>query len=249
MAREYFCAYHSLLESLTPYGDAEVGRLFRACLQYSMTGEDPDLRGNERFIWPTLKQGIDRDKSSYEATCLKNRENGSKGGRPPKNRENQPVYEETQKSQEEGEGKGEEEGKGDFPHNPVPAEGRAGTYDPVLGKVVSFFMDHVNPTPSPIAIGDIQFFLYQANLDADVMIHAMQIAIDERKNSWSYIKAILQRYANNGLNTMLAVLNDEQQRAAARASGNRQVRSQRPSKGQDAVSDLLALHSRYKEES
>lgn len=244
MAREYFCAYHSLLESLTPYGDAEVGRLFRACLQYSMTGEDPDLRGNERFIWPTLKQGIDRDKSSYEATCSKNRENGSKGGRPPKNRENPPVYEETQKSQEEG----EEEGKGkeEFSPDPLPAEGRAGACDPAFGKVMSFFMDHVNPTPSPIAIGDIQFFLQ--TLDADVMIHAMQIAIDERKNSWSYIKAILQRYANNGLNTMIAVLNDEQQRAAARSSGNRQPRQPRPSKGQDAVSDLLALHSRYKEE-
>ncbi len=247
MAREYFCAYHSLLESLTPYGDAEVGRLFRACLQYSMTGEDPDLRGNERFIWPTLKQGIDRDKSSYEATCLKNRENGSKGGRPPKNRENPPVFEETKKSQEEGEG--EEEGKEDFSPDPVPAEGRAGACDPNLGKVMSFFMDRVNPSPSPIAIGDIQFFLYQANLDADVMIHAMQIAIDERKNSWSYIKAILQRYANTGLNTMNAVLNDEQQRAAARASGGRQAKPPRSSKGQDAVSDLLALHSRYKEES
>jgi len=98
MAREYFCAYHSLLESLKPYGDGEVGRLFRSCLLYSMTGKEPDLRGNERYIWPTLKQMIDRDRKAYENTCATNRENGTKGGRPPKNR---PVFSETEKTQEE----------------------------------------------------------------------------------------------------------------------------------------------------
>ena len=81
MAREYFCAYHSFLESLTPYGDAEVGRLFRSCLQYSMTGEEPALCGNERFIWPTFKQMIDRDIAAYDAKCEKNRANASGGKR------------------------------------------------------------------------------------------------------------------------------------------------------------------------
>ena len=75
--REYFCAYHSLLESLTPYSDAECGRLFRACLVYSMTGKEEEFRGNERFIWPTMKQMIDRDISSYDTKV----ENGRKGGR------------------------------------------------------------------------------------------------------------------------------------------------------------------------
>ena len=106
MAREYFCAYHSLLESLTPFGDAECGRLFRSCLKYSMTGEEPELSGNERFIWPTLKGMIDRDKQAYSATCEAAKTNGSKGGRPKKEKtggfsENRGVFSETQKSQEE----------------------------------------------------------------------------------------------------------------------------------------------------
>ena len=78
MARDYFCAYHSFLESLTPLGDAERGRLFTACLMYSMTGETAELRGNERFIWPTLKNKIDEDNAAYQAKCEKLRANGSK---------------------------------------------------------------------------------------------------------------------------------------------------------------------------
>lgn len=75
MAREYFCAYHSYLKSVEPLNDAERGRLFTACLQYSMTGEVPDLRGNERFVFPMMKEQIDRDTEKYEAFRQKQSEN------------------------------------------------------------------------------------------------------------------------------------------------------------------------------
>ena len=61
MAREFFCAYHSILEAMEPLNDAECGRLFRACLNYSMTGAPQELCGNERFVFPGLKAQIDRD--------------------------------------------------------------------------------------------------------------------------------------------------------------------------------------------
>lgn len=75
MAREYFCAYHSYLKSIEPLNDAERGRLFTACLEYSSTGVAPDLRGNERFVWPTIREQIDRDAAKYDAYCGKQREN------------------------------------------------------------------------------------------------------------------------------------------------------------------------------
>lgn len=54
-------------------------------LQYASTGEETELLGNERFIWPTLRMQIDRDMAQYENKCQINRENGHKGGRPRKN--------------------------------------------------------------------------------------------------------------------------------------------------------------------
>ena len=213
MAREYFCAYHSFLESLEPYGDAEVGRLFRACLQYSMTGEDPGLCGNERYVWPILKQGIDRDKQAYIKKCDTNRQNGARGGRPPRTAENRTVFPETQKNRtvfpETQKTQGEEEGEGEYIEEVVEdARARDSICDPALAKVMDFYMDHINPQPSPLAITEIQTFL--EDLDANVLVHAMQIAVDENKRTWSYIKAILRRYRSSGLRTLQLVTASEQ---------------------------------------
>lgn len=77
MAREYMCLYHSYLKSIEILNDAEKGRLFTACLTYSMTGEVPDLRGNERFLFPMIQQQIDRDNEKYRAKCEKQAQNAS----------------------------------------------------------------------------------------------------------------------------------------------------------------------------
>lgn len=71
MAREYFCCYHSYLEVMEQLNDTERGRLFTACLMYSKTGEVPELRGNERFVFPAFRSQIDRDNANYEETCKK----------------------------------------------------------------------------------------------------------------------------------------------------------------------------------
>lgn len=81
MAREYFCAYHSYLKAMEQLNDAERGRLFTGLLQYSISGVEPELRGNERFLFSLIQQQIDRDKEKYEKKCATNRANGSLGGK------------------------------------------------------------------------------------------------------------------------------------------------------------------------
>lgn len=95
MAREFFCAYHSYLSSMELLNDEERGRLFTALLIYSESGKAPTLTGNERFVFPAMREQIDRDNKKYAAKCEKNRENGAKGGkanaseRPPRKRKRQ----------------------------------------------------------------------------------------------------------------------------------------------------------------
>lgn len=81
----YVCLYSRYLQTLAPFTDAERGRIMTAMLTYSTTGEIPVFEGNERYIWPTIQAQIDRDASAYQEKCAKNRANGAKGGRPPKN--------------------------------------------------------------------------------------------------------------------------------------------------------------------
>ena len=114
MAREYFKAFHSYLTSIEPLNDAERGRLFTAMLTYSITGEVPELRGNERFIFPTMKVNIDREVESYQNAVKTNQANGAKGGRPKKTEKTDSVFEkpkETEKSQDKEKEKDKEKDK------------------------------------------------------------------------------------------------------------------------------------------
>ena len=78
----YVCLYTSYLTSLAPYTDCQLGRLVRAMLTYRAAGEVPEFQGSERYIWPMLKDQLDRDAESYRQRCEKNRANAGKGGRP-----------------------------------------------------------------------------------------------------------------------------------------------------------------------
>lgn len=65
MALESFNAYHSYLKAMEPLNDAERGRLFTACLQYSMTGEAPELTGKIKAVkimseWRIPEEEVDR---------------------------------------------------------------------------------------------------------------------------------------------------------------------------------------------
>ena len=81
----YVCLYASYLQTLSPFSDAEKGRIMTAMLNFAATGEVPEFDGNERFIWPSIQAQIQRDVEAYQTKCAKNKSNGSKGGRPPKN--------------------------------------------------------------------------------------------------------------------------------------------------------------------
>lgn len=76
----YLKVFTDFAEAIEPLSEAERGRLFTAMLQYASTGETAELKGAERFVWPTAKQNIDRTRAEAErnAAC------GSKGGRPKK---------------------------------------------------------------------------------------------------------------------------------------------------------------------
>lgn len=102
------------------------------------------------------------------------------------------------------------------PENENEDEDESDSNNP-LGKVMSYYMDHINPLPSELTITLLQE--YTESLGSDVTIHAMQIALDERKTSWSYINAILRRYQSDGLTTMEAVLQSEQAHRAGKNSG------------------------------
>lgn len=80
MAKRIYAAVpHEYLEEMELLNDAEFGRLIRALLKYSMTGEIPSLSGSERVLFPRVKMQEDRFQESYEDLSTSRSEAGKKG--------------------------------------------------------------------------------------------------------------------------------------------------------------------------
>lgn len=96
MGLEYIQLFADMEQYFEPYSDAERGRLTMAMMAYAFRGEEPSFPGNERFIWPILRNHIDRCVQNVESK----KANGSKGGRPAKGKteEKQTKPEETEKN-------------------------------------------------------------------------------------------------------------------------------------------------------
>ena len=74
--REYAPLPYEYLDEMEELNDAEFGRLARALLKYSMTGELIALSGNERFYARRVMNRENRYRESFE----QKREAGAKGG-------------------------------------------------------------------------------------------------------------------------------------------------------------------------
>ena len=60
MKNDYIKLFTDFLEKVEFLSDAECGRLVKALLLYKRDGRLPDIRGNEKILFPTFRAQIDR---------------------------------------------------------------------------------------------------------------------------------------------------------------------------------------------
>jgi DnaD/phage-associated family protein len=211
MALEYWPCYHSYRKKCEKLTDQELGRLVRSLMIYSETGERQELAGRESIAFDFIADDIDRAKDKYDARCEQNRENRNQRTSTTVNERQRTSTNDDESDQSKTKSKSKDKTKSEI-NTPVPtAHARE---EPDLGRVMSFFLDRINPAPSPTCIDLLK--QYTASLSADVVIHALEIAIDERKTAWSYIQAILSQYERDGIRDMDGVKRREQERQQRR---------------------------------
>ena len=98
---------------------------------------------------------------------------------------------------------------------PAAADGERLLRDPAIAKVMTAYMDRINPTPSQICVDELTGFARE--LGAEVCIHAMSVALDEKKTQWSYIRAILRGYRDDGVRCLSDIQAREEKRGKNRA--------------------------------
>lgn len=92
-----FLIYLTYKEQFDLLSDEELGILIRSIMEYEINRIEPtDLKGMSKMAFSFIKSNLDRDRQKYEEKCKKNKENGSRGGRP---RKNQTDTEEDEKTE------------------------------------------------------------------------------------------------------------------------------------------------------
>ena len=72
---EYFKCFYSYAQKTKGLSDEQVGKLFRALMQYAGTGEEPELDDMTRMAFDFIAYDIDAGNAGYAIKCATNRKN------------------------------------------------------------------------------------------------------------------------------------------------------------------------------
>lgn len=211
MERKGFFCYNSWLKALEPFGDAERGRIWTALLEYSNgLAIDGHSSGNERFILPMLIDQIDRDTEKREQFVEKQRENGSKGGRPKKASESQQNPEnplQAKKAIDKDKNKDKDKDKDkDIPAT-ATAPAQSAIYSPNFAACIQRYEQNCGSVPRAVADAISAALL---KFPASLICQAIDEAAANNARRWSYISKILDRCEQQGIYTVDAYLAEKE---------------------------------------
>lgn len=81
MADTYIKIWDTYESYFEPISAAEVGRLVLAMMKYKSSGTEPELNGNERYVWPAIKRDLDKDAEYIECKRISGKAGGSSSKR------------------------------------------------------------------------------------------------------------------------------------------------------------------------
>lgn len=201
MDKNSFLIYIDYEEQFSLLTDEQLGQLIRAIMKYEKTSEIPKLDGMLKMAFSFIKTQLDRDREKYEEKCAKNRENAKRGGRPKKQTDNKKPngFEENQmdakKPDNDDEDDNDNEEDEDNNNNDVVSDSCVDG----LQKVTKFYEQNINLL-TPYTAKILEDFTEE--LGQDLVIYAMQIAIENNKKTISYIKAILNNWSKANIKTL-----------------------------------------------
>lgn len=239
MARNYAAFLHEYLEEMEELTDAEFGRLARALLRYSSTGQTTALSGNERFYAKRVYMQEDRFRQNYDE-AVEAKSNAGKRGASRRwkskgadgadavdavdGKDSTAISANSKDSTaisangKNGKTETKTETKTEIYVLSAGADNTARAREetppplrnPEIAAVMRVYMDRINPTPSRLCIDELAEFAQ--TLGSEVCVNAMNVALDEKKTQWSYIKGILRGYQKDGVRCLADIQAREEKR-------------------------------------
>ena len=206
MAREYFCASHKMLKLYEGLSDSEFGRLIRAALQYSATGQVPALKGQEAKNGPGIQWMVDEQVQAYEDKCRKNAENIRNRWKKQKavsSRASEPIaYDRIQSNTSEY----KNINRKNTPLTPQGGDMAAALYDPGVAQAAQCWQENMGVL-SP-AVGQ-QLAEWVQMAEPGMVCAVIRYAVLAGKRDGRYVDSVLRNAAARNITT-LAAWNAEQ---------------------------------------
>ena len=216
--------YFDILEPIKVLPDAEKGRLLTAMLEYGKYGTVPELDGMLALAWGFVKPKIDKDAEAYEdsvtqrlyaAFCKKRRKldlpkisfaEWLEMSEDEREREQRPVNFDDSRYPTTTTTTTPTTTTTTTPTTTTtttttatPDENGQGPVVPVAA-VFDEFRCKINPTPSRACLEELE--RYAEQMGAECCIRAIDIAIDEKKATWSYVNGILRAKLKRGIRSI-----------------------------------------------
>lgn len=220
MARAYFPIFFSSRRTLMKLSPEQVRNVLFAAMDYAERGAEPsELDEKEQLAFENLRIGIDSTERKYQKASERGRRNGAKGGRPRKGSGS--CEQDVKTQEEEKEDEEEHEKDKDSSYRRRPDAVTTTTTGPGE-QALAFWADNVGPVGSYLRreVADVM-----ANGAAeDLVLLAMERAIDYGGGRWAYARSILQDARRLGVTNAAGYRASSRPRKAA-ASGSMKARS------------------------
>lgn len=216
MARKSFSVHSDFYNEIRNLSAEQRGDLLLALVNTADDEDAPELDPMCAMLHRLMLAQMERVSSANSA-------NGSKGGRGNK----------SEKSEDN-------EESGEKPKKPtvslsvtspvsVPEEvftgGSGGvTHTREEETAVAYYMDRVNPIAAPTTLELLGQYEYE--LSTEVVKHAIDVALGEKKTNWSYIQGILRRYSSGGIRCLADVQRADAEWEARKDNAHSQPRGQ-----------------------
>ena len=176
MKREQFTFYRSYYEALQSLPPKEFKATVLAVCAYALDQEQPSLTGVSNSVFVLIRPTLDSGRNKSANRLNKRRTNEEQTD----NKTEQIGKEKEREKEGEREGEGENDS---YISPPLPPTGKAAV-------VVSDYLSRINAAVSQTTIDELK--AYAEGMGPDVCKRAFDIALDSKKASWPYIRAILQ---------------------------------------------------------
>ena len=201
MAKDSFILYTEQKEVIDKLSDEQAGKLIKAIYEYVETGQMPKLDALLEIVIIPFKQNIDRNANKYEETKKKRSEAGKIGAEVKKQMKAKQANANFAKSKQANQADNVNDND-----NVNVNENDNNNNDNVgdscvdgLQEVIDFYSNNIGFL-NPYGLKILES--YVEDMSSELVIYAMQIAVENNKKTISYIKAILNNWAKANIMTL-----------------------------------------------